>query len=573
MLRCRVLAALILLAPLPASAQLDVWAEGSDAIDDGATRDFYNRGAGLAWEREMGDWRDRDGAAHGDAAWATTNVEDTDTGRYVSWDVSAQVQAWLDGSSRGLGFFLRPVGSGGPIVFSSREGASGERPELVLETSDGTVTIAASADTHLPSSTFQAQGEGTALRVGGSNHALVRFDLTGVTGATTATLRLFTTEQFGGGLDIGAFDVMTGLDMAPAPRAGIAMDYPMDEGLGDHPDVIMVEDFEASDWMTHWTSHGGSFEVVEASDTEFGYAPLGGRALRALIPEGENTGLNTRYDFMAETGEEPEAVYLRYYLRFASDWDQSTDGGKLPGISGTYGVAGWGGRRSDGSNGWSARGLFRESIPVGNNPLGGRTAIGSYVYHADMESTFGDNFLWNEAWGHEGRGGIVERGRWVCLETYVQLNTPGANDGVMRAWVDGVLSLEHTTLRFRDVERLRIERIWMNIYHGGTATSPYDQHAFIDHVVVANRYIGPMGGTVTPTVDGGAPATDAGVAPGDDGGMRPDPDGSTASVDGGGGGSTSDGCSCRTTGSAGPSSLALLFSLGALSVLTRRRRA
>lgn len=33
---------------------------------------------------------------------------------------------------------------------------------------------------------------------------------------------------------------------------------------------------------------------------------------------------------------------------------------------------------------------------------------------------------------------------------------------------------------------------WMNVYHGGTTPSPSDQHLFIDNVVVARKYIGPM---------------------------------------------------------------------------------
>ena len=34
----------------------------------------------------------------------------------------------------------------------------------------------------------------------------------------------------------------------------------------------------------------------------------------------------------------------------------------------------------------------------------------------------------------------------------------------------------------------------MNIYHGGSDPSPYDQHAIIDNVVIARSYIGPMAG-------------------------------------------------------------------------------
>ncbi len=49
-----------------------------------------------------------------------------------------------------------------------------------------------------------------------------------------------------------------------------------------------------------------------------------------------------------------------------------------------------------------------------------------------------------------------------------------------------------TDIRFRDVDSLKIEQIWMNVYHGGTKPSPRDQHLYIDNVVVATEYIGPM---------------------------------------------------------------------------------
>jgi hypothetical protein len=44
----------------------------------------------------------------------------------------------------------------------------------------------------------------------------------------------------------------------------------------------------------------------------------------------------------------------------------------------------------------------------------------------------------------------------------------------------------------RDVPDIRIEKIWMNVYHGGVTPSPADLHLYIDNVVIARRYIGPM---------------------------------------------------------------------------------
>lgn len=562
--------ALVLLSPTLATADPNDWAEGTDGLDDGATRDFYNRGARLPWSQLLGDWHDRDGTLHGDVAWASGRVEDTDTGRFVEWDVTDLVRAWLDGSEPNQGVFLRATSGGGPIVFVSREGAdAGQHPELVVTTTDSMTPIDADRDTRLVASTFRAQGSSDELRVGAEDNTLIHFDVSGFADVTSASLRVYTSRQFGGGLDIGVFSPAPGRD-GPAPELelGFAAGFDQDAGIDGHADVVMFEDFEAADWTDHWTALGGTFDITDA-DPAFGFAVLapdvGSRALRVLMPEAENASLNIRYDFMAETGAEPDEIYFRYYLRFGDDWNQTVDGGKLPGISGTYGTAGWGGRRSDGTNGWSARGLFRESVPRGGNPLGGRTPIGSYVYHADMPTRFGDNYLWVEGWGPEGYGGVIEPQRWVCLEHYVRMNTPGDNDGVLRAWVDGRRSLDIEDLRFRDVDRLRIERIWMNVYHGGTDVSPYDQHLFIDHVVIARSYIGPMGGLVPPPPPDAGVGTDAG--PGVDGGSTPGDGGSA--VDAGDAPPGDGGCGCR----AGRSTPAAgWLCCVALVVLTGRRR-
>ncbi len=206
------------------------------------------------------------------------------------------------------------------------------------------------------------------------------------------------------------------------------------------------------------------------------------------IAEGSTGALNTLYKFQQKAGSEPEEIHFRYYLRLGDDWNQTLEGGKLPGLSGTYGKAGWGGRKVNGKDGWSARGLFTLTIPK-DNPLGGTTPIGTYCYHADMEGNYGSHWVWQKDYR-----GFLENNRWYCLEQYVKLNAPGEKNGILRAWMDGRLAFEKTDIRFRDVEKLKIEQLWMNVYHGGTRPSPYDQHVFIDQVVIAKKYIGPMKG-------------------------------------------------------------------------------
>ena len=104
-----------------------------------------------------------------------------------------------------------------------------------------------------------------------------------------------------------------------------------------------------------------------------------------------------------------------------------------------------------------------------------------------MTGSYGSVWLWQEDYR-----GLLTDNRWYCIEQYVKMNTPAVNDGVLRAWVDGRLAFEKTDLRFRDVDSLKVEEVWMNVYHGGTAPSPYDQHLYVDNLVIASSYIGPM---------------------------------------------------------------------------------
>ena len=104
-----------------------------------------------------------------------------------------------------------------------------------------------------------------------------------------------------------------------------------------------------------------------------------------------------------------------------------------------------------------------------------------------MKGNYGTNWVWQNDYR-----GFLENNRWYCIEQYLKLNTPRKTDGIIRAWIDGRLAFEKTDIRFRHVGKLKIEQIWMNVYHGGTKPSPYDQHVFIDNVVIARKYIGPM---------------------------------------------------------------------------------
>jgi hypothetical protein len=264
-----------------------------------------------------------------------------------------------------------------------------------------------------------------------------------------------------------------------AGKKGLAAKYVFDKGIEKDPGVIVFTDFESEQWHQYFS--GGKRRTVRVinEDKERGFEPFQNKALRIKVSKGGHYGASIEYNFKDKTGSEPQEIYFRYYLRFASDWNPRR-GGKLPGISGTYNWGGWGGRPSNGRNGWSARGQFK-------GQKDGKTPTGFYCYHADMKGRYGNAWIWEK-----DKLGYLENNRWYCIEQYVRMNMPGKNDGVLRGWIDGKLAFEKTDVRMRDISDLKIERIWINIYHGGTWTAASDDHLFIDNIVVAKQYIGPM---------------------------------------------------------------------------------
>jgi hypothetical protein len=253
--------------------------------------------------------------------------------------------------------------------------------------------------------------------------------------------------------------------------------------LDDRNDIVMHDSFEADDWYLGWNL---SSVPMNTSIIQDGTAKVGNGFLRMSIAEGAHYGSSFGYTFADAGLDEPDEVYFRYAIRLGPTWTtENGGGGKLPGFGGTYGVAGWGGKPSDGSNGWSARGLF---WPPSQGQADGDTRIGYYCYHADMSGTYGDNWYWSG--GNIGDEGVIKRNIWYQIEVYVKNNTPGVNDGILRAWVDGDQVFEKTDIRFRDITDLHVEKVWFDFYYGGTWTAPADMYLDFDDVVIAWNYIG-----------------------------------------------------------------------------------
>ncbi|WP_418647177.1 polysaccharide lyase [Thauera butanivorans] len=470
------------------------YAEGGRLSDgpEGITCDFFSAEGRLAWARRGGDWIDASGKLHGDGALSTGMAPGT-AGQVTELDVSTLLETMRKRSDGFGGLILHYVGPSGTLAYHSRESQDLQaRPALEVVLTDGRrMTLAPVADTVLDCSTRRALGRNDTFKLSDNQRAFIEFDLASVDMGkiTSAILRLTTQRVWGNPKgEVAVFmAALPGSDRVSENRRGIAEAYPGDRNIQSHPAVFFATGFEQPPFSRGWTvlAKKSLAELVNSAD-ENGFTPLLGNALKVSLNPRQNLGLDLRYDFAKELAREPTEAYMRYYLMFGKNWQPDVDGGKLPGFAGTYNQGGWGLRASDGTNGWSARGAFarqHSSNSLAPSPV----AIGSYVYHVDSEGKSGTFWGWNL-----GPTGMLDTARWYAVEQYVRMNTLGKNDGVFRAWIDGELVFERTDLRFRDVDTLKIETAWFNVYHGGTAKPPREMSLYIDNVVIASEYIGPM---------------------------------------------------------------------------------
>ncbi len=452
--------------------------------EGGAACSDYLAGV-LAWQRRGGDWRDAKGKPFGEQPYSDSLVGPGST----IFDITELMRKWGTAGERRGTLFLRRTSGNGYASFASREARGvADWPLLVLEFSGGRrEMLKPTGDTHLDCSTYRSQGRSDSLRIVGASSVLLEFPLpsaAALRGLTRAQLVLTTVQPTGGGpLRIGVFEAAIPSFPSAAAEPGLATNYPGDAGIERDGDVVFATSFdESGPWRSRWARESaGDGEPVKDDPANL-FEALAGKALRIILKKGSNLGLDLRLNLRDHGGETSE-LFVRYYLRLGNDWDPTVEGGKLPGLAGTYGKAGWGGRRSDGSNGWSLRASFLRAFSP-DHPMYGLTQLATYAYHADMASAYGDHWIWP--------GALLQRNRWYCIEQHVRLNRPGGADGLFRVWIDGSLVLDRPNLRLRTLDNIKIENFWLNVYHGGTAVSPYDQRLYVDNVVIARRYIGPM---------------------------------------------------------------------------------
>jgi len=268
---------------------------------------------------------------------------------------------------------------------------------------------------------------------------------------------------------------------APLPEgAGLARKYPGDKGIARDPQVVFTEDFE-SGGFGRWDDTDGNRapKVTAVRDREHVHSGKAAVQLAVLAGNGVGADLTKWFD----PGH--EKLFARWYCKYPEDYDQGNlhhAGGDLVGARRRryLGVAD---RKPTGSDRFST-GLetWRD---WGRNPAPGELFF--YTYYPAMTRD-PDGHYWGNSFKPETKT-LLARNRWVCLEMMVKLNDPGRDDGEQAFWVDGRLVARFKGLRWRTVKSLRINCFWLLLY---IHKNPKANRMWLDDVVVAKEYIGPM---------------------------------------------------------------------------------
>lgn len=262
----------------------------------------------------------------------------------------------------------------------------------------------------------------------------------------------------------------------------------LETGLNGRTDIIFIGGFEEdynnetwiANWGIPWTARTNENDLVANSE-------YGGKSLRVAYPKGGvgpgETGSQFPIVFRNITQIDEgllHEAYLRYYVKFEEGFDFRL-GGKLPGLMG--GGDSWtrsGGNQPDGTNGWTLRLMWREN--------------GQLVVYAYVPPTKNMKYG-SETWGQDLDCSFKAKpGKWHCIEQFVNVGTPGSDNGTLKIWIDGSLQLNIDDMRFWDIENDNglIGGVYFSTFHGGNTAEwgPFnDSYAQFDGFVVARKKV------------------------------------------------------------------------------------
>lgn len=258
--------------------------------------------------------------------------------------------------------------------------------------------------------------------------------------------------------------------------------------------VIFSDGFESEESFKSYFEVGGLKEgrAKIATDPANVRAGKGALQLTATANGGESSGAGVNYWFGPDGHNR---VHIRYYIKFAGDYDQGNlhhTGGGMSGVAGSnkWGGMGGAGLKPKGDDHFNSR--FEAWRDWGR--FGPPGYMFCYTYWMDMKRDRDGNYWGNMLAPAPEERFVPERGKWYCMELMIQANTVGKADGELAAWIDGKLALHFKGFRWRSADAVKVKRASLIVY---VHEARKDNTVWYDDFVVSTGYIGSVHGATS----------------------------------------------------------------------------
>lgn len=455
----------------------------------GSTTSGYIYTPSHPWRNAGGDWIDADGIAQGSAPFHSVPVRVGQTGR-IDLDVTRLIRA---GEQPQICLRHRSATASAPtIALNSRESGAATAPFLTY--GPGGEIHYPLADVQCNKSTVYELGGNPTTTLGTGSISYLRFPEPPA-GATVATLTLNLVAVRDASGFVAAYDGSYRPDPAPPETYTLK---------GDPRIFFETQCFEDAPGYMKAILFGDaahSYAIDKYHQRNIVVDETGEKVLQITFDPAVNAGATTSILFPNQ--DEADEAACEFDIRFLPDmetgmvqgfkcafgWSSSTKNDDAyfagwnkikPGRCGTL-LAGNGGAKSHGYDGWSMRfDAFRPVTPAGH-PLYQHVVPMQYVYWPGQSDYYGDSWPWTLC------GFSPKLNEWHTITQRAKINSLNADgsfnrDAELDGYLDGHLALRRRGFHLRTTDRplislppynvesrLAIGRIWLNIYHGGTA--------------------------------------------------------------------------------------------------------
>ena len=266
---------------------------------------------------------------------------------------------------------------------------------------------------------------------------------------------------------------------------GIAAAFPRDQGIKASPDLIFSDDFESGELGQGWDETGNKDGKV------LSYGPTpdgpGKRCLRVEAHLATDTGGGLTKWF-----EPSDTVFIRFYTRFDAGCDYVHHFVTLRANKGLRGGDKWTGFGAAGNKPAGDERFSTAIEPWGNwgkSAAPGRWNFYSYWHEMEVSK---DGKFWGNSFAVPAAP-VIPKEQWICVEFMLKHNTPGERDGEQAFWIDGALQGHWTGINWRKTATLKANALTLESYITDRWTKNPVNVVSFDNVVIARRYIGPVG--------------------------------------------------------------------------------